>query len=308
MSRSISILGILLGSILEFISGLMNHLSRRWQIIKTKDYYTYPVGKRRLETLTIIVFSTSMVTLTGELLIRSVQKMAYPLSISLSFGYLSISLVTLTVLLKFLLWVNGKRHNSARVQELAQDHLMDIFADTIGLLCGLLGYYYWPLLDPIGGLVLGLFMMTKWALTGIQNVQLMSGKTADPQILTMLTHIAAFHHPKIKAVDSVRAYYVSNRLVVEIDIVLPEDMKLKEAHDIGESLQYKIEKLPGIERAFVHLDFEIEHRHLDEHPTLIKLHSKFNTKELLHPQTTPTPTPEQHPLPPDPPIPFKQTT
>lgn len=45
-----------------------------------------------------------------------------------------------------------------------------------------------------------------------------------------------------------------------MDIELPEDLPLKEAHMIGESLQNKLEKLPEVERAFVHLDFECEHK------------------------------------------------
>lgn len=52
---------------------------------------------------------------------------------------------------------------------------------------------------------------------------------------------------------------------MEVDIVLPEDMTLKEAHDIGEPLQQKLESLPEVERAFVHLDYEFEHRPSDEH-------------------------------------------
>ena len=50
-----------------------------------------------------------------------------------------------------------------------------------------------------------------------------------------------------------------------MDIVLPEEMSLKQSHDIGESLQLKIERLPEVERAFVHLDYETEHSPFSEH-------------------------------------------
>lgn len=45
-----------------------------------------------------------------------------------------------------------------------------------------------------------------------------------------------------------------------MDIELPEDLPLKEAHVIGEGLQIKLEKLPEVERAFVHIDYECEHK------------------------------------------------
>ena len=42
-------------------------------------------------------------------------------------------------------------------------------------------------------------------------------------------------------------------------------MNLCQAHDIGESLQLKIEHLTEVERAFVHLDYECEHSPFSEH-------------------------------------------
>lgn len=55
----------------------------------------------------------------------------------------------------------------------------------------------------------------------------------------------------------------------QVDIELPEELPLKEAHVIGETLQNKIEKLTEVERAFVHLDFECDHK--PEHIVLRKL-------------------------------------
>ena len=56
---------------------------------------------------------------------------------------------------------------------------------------------------------------------------------------------------------------------IQVDIELPEDLPLKEAHAIGESLQIKIEELAEVERAFVHLDYECDHK--PEHSVLIRL-------------------------------------
>ena len=66
-------------------------------------------------------------------------------------------------------------------------------------------------------------------------------------------------------IDTVRAFHFGNNFLVEVDIVLPEEMSLRESHDIGETLQLKIERLPEVERAFVHLDYECEHHPNSEH-------------------------------------------
>lgn len=73
------------------------------------------------------------------------------------------------------------------------------------------------------------------------------------------------HHPKISYIETLRAFHFGNNFLVEVDVILPADMTLKESHDIAEPLQQKLEKLPEVERAFVHVDYEYSHRPTDEH-------------------------------------------
>ncbi|CAF4376778.1 unnamed protein product, partial [Adineta steineri] len=88
---------------------------------------------------------------------------------------------------------------------------------------------------------------------------------ADPRFISQITWLTYHHSPLIEKIDTVRAFYFGTSYLVEVDIVLPEDMLLKQAHDIGEGLQKKIEDLPEVERAFVHLDYEFDHHPADEH-------------------------------------------
>lgn len=86
------------------------------------------------------------------------------------------------------------------------------------------------------------------------------GRGAPPEFLAKITYLAAQHSPQILRVDTVRAYHFGVRYLCEVDIVLPEDMLLREAHDIGEGLEKKIEALEEVERAYVHLDWEYDHK------------------------------------------------
>jgi len=278
-SGSIAILASLLDSILDLVSGSIIFISSRLQIMGSKEFYKYPVGKRRLETITVIVFSVAMFTATTELLIQSIER--FTSEFSLSFDLTSIGIVTGIIVVKFGLWLYCRSSKVATLKAIAMDHRNDIFTNAVGIFCGVLGYYFYNDLDPIGGLLLGLFIMYTWFNTGIENVKLMMGISADPNVLSMLTYIAYTHDDRVVAVDTVRAYHVSERIIAELDIILPEDMTLKEAHDIGESLQQKIEKLPNVERAFVHLDFEFDHRHYDEHPTLKTMQKSKKTENLV---------------------------
>lgn len=47
---------------------------------------------------------------------------------------------------------------------------------------------------------------------------------------------------------------------MEVDVVMPADTELWKAHDVAQRLQDQIELLPNVERAFVHVDHETQHR------------------------------------------------
>lgn len=68
------------------------------------------------------------------------------------------------------------------------------------------------------------------------------------------------HSPMINAIDTVRAYTSGPRLVVEVDIVMDRNESLEATHDVAEELQIKLESLPDVERAYVHVDFETTHK------------------------------------------------
>jgi len=63
----------------------------------------------------------------------------------------------------------------------------------------------------------------------------------------------------IQSLDTVRAYHSGPRLIVEVDIVMDPDETLRATHDVAEELQTKLESLPNVERAYVHVDFETSH-------------------------------------------------
>jgi len=278
VSGSLAILASLIDSILDLISGTIIFVASYLQVMKPKEFYLYPVGKRLLETIAVIVFSAAMFTATGELLIRAIESLVQPDKINLSFDYMSISLITFVIFVKFSLWFYCRKSDVPTVMALAQDHYNDVFSNFIGTVCALTGYYFIDYLDPIGAFIIGIMIMMTWAEIGLENARLMTGRSADPKLLSTFTYVALNHDERIQAIESVRAYHVSNRVIVEVDIILPGHMALREAHDIGESLQHKLEQLPDIERSFVHVDFEWEHKPHEEHPQLRELHKKMYRK------------------------------
>lgn len=68
------------------------------------------------------------------------------------------------------------------------------------------------------------------------------------------------HSPTIRAIDTVRAYHSGPRIIVEVDVVVDDQETVRVSHDVAEELQMKLESLPDVERAYVHIDYETSHK------------------------------------------------
>ena len=113
--------------------------------------------------------------------------------------------------------------------------------------------------DPIFAIIITFIIMRYWYLLGKEKIIKLSGVSAPDKFLKLITFIAWNHHNKIKCIENVRAYHISDKYLVEIHIVLDKEMPLSEAHDIGESLKMNIDQLKEVEKCFVHLDYNLEH-------------------------------------------------
>lgn len=135
-----------------------------------------------------------------------------------------------------------------------------MITNLISLIAALLANYFDDWMDPVGAIIRALYIIRTWSMTVLENVNSLVGRSAAPEYLQKLTYLCWNHHKAVRHIDTVRACTFGSHYFVEVDIVLPAGMPLQEAHDIGESLQEKLELLPEIERAFVHLDYEYSHK------------------------------------------------
>ncbi|CAL9208725.1 metal tolerance protein 4-like [Musa acuminata AAA Group] len=271
-SGSIAIAASTLDSLLDLLAGgilWFTHLS-----MKNINIYKYPIGKLRVQPVGIVIFAAIMATLGFQVLVQAlehllVNKSADKMTSSQLVWLYSIMLTATFV--KLALWLYCRTSGNKIVRAYAKDHYFDVVTNLLGLAAAILGdkFYWW--IDPAGAIILAIYTISNWSGTVWENAVSLVGQSAPPEMLQKLTYLVLRHHPQIKRVDTVRAYTFGVLYFVEVDIELPEDLPLKEAHAIGESLQIKIEELPEVERAFVHLDFECDHK--PEHSILVKLPS-----------------------------------
>lgn len=260
-SGSLAIIASTLDSLLDLLSGFILWFTAF--SMSTPNPYQYPIGKKRMQPLGILVFASVMATLGLQIILESMRQLLSDESdFSLNKEQESwlVGIMLSVTVVKLLLVLYCRSFTNEIVKAYAQDHFFDVITNIIGLIAALLANYVSDWMDPVGAIILALYTIRTWSMTVLENVNSLVGKSATPDYLQKLTYLCWNHHKAIRHIDTVRAYTFGSHYFVEVDIVLPANMPLQEAHDIGESLQEKLELLPEIERAFVHLDYEYTHK------------------------------------------------
>lgn len=247
-----SLLDLMAGGILWF-----THLS-----MKKINIYKYPIGKLRVQPVGIVIFAAIMATLGFQILIQAVEQLIQqkPTEKMSSNQLLWLDAIMLSATaVKLALWLYCRSSRNEIVRAYAKDHYFDVVTNVMGLIAAVLGnkFYWW--IDPAGAILLAVYTIINWSGTVVENAVSLVGQSAPPEFLQKLTYLV-IRHPLVQRVEMIRAYTFGVLYFVEVDIELPEELPLKEAHVIGETLQNKIEKLTEVERAFVHLDFECDHK------------------------------------------------
>ena len=261
LSGSMAVIASAADSLLDLLSGSVLVITHR--IMSKSDTFRYPQGKSRMEPIGVFSFAIIMMLSSLQIIIEAVRRLVSRPDIEL--GVFTLSILAFTIFSKaFMGWYCRKvsvQYRSSAAAAYAEDHRNDVLTNLVGVVAAVLAVYIPNLwfLDSVGAICIALYIIFGWLQTGQEQFRFLTGRGASPMLLQQLTYIAANHDPRILFVDTVRAYHFGISYLVEIDIVLPEEMTLRESHDIGESLQHRIEELEDVERAFVHNDFEWDH-------------------------------------------------
>ncbi|WFD18169.1 hypothetical protein MCAP1_000377 [Malassezia caprae] len=260
-SNSVSLLASLVDSALDLVCTVVIFMTSRASAYRSwHTFYKYPVGKRRLEPLGVLIFSVLMVVSFGQVLLESVNRLYGELTKSElvkdpSLPMIGVVFMLLTIVIKTVMWLMCHNHKNSSVRAIAQDSENDVMFNIVSLVFPAIGQYLgWRLLDPIGGGLLSLYIISEWVSTLADTTSKLTGKVASAQDVSRCLYLVS-RFSLVQAISGFEMYHVGDTMVAEVDVVLPLSFKLKEAHDLGEIITYCIESLTGIERAYIHLDY-----------------------------------------------------
>ncbi|KIW30552.1 uncharacterized protein PV07_06290 [Cladophialophora immunda] len=254
LTSSLSVLASLVDAALDFLSTAIVWTTTK--LISRQDQYAYPIGRRRLEPVGVLVFSVIMITSFFQVALECFNRLISGDRSVVELGIPAIAIMLSTVAIKGFCWFWCRLVKNSSVQALAQDAATDVVFNIFSIIFPLVGFYFqiwW--LDALGGLFLSFYVIFNWTTTSVEHVRNLCGVSATADQRNVLLYLAMRFAKPIRYIQGLQAYHTGDKLNVEVDIVLDENMSLRDSHDLSESLQYVLESVPAVDRAFVHADY-----------------------------------------------------
>jgi cation diffusion facilitator family transporter len=260
-SGSLSLFTTMADAIFDPMSNVTLIVTNR--AVKRVDPNRFPSGKARLETVGNIVFCFLMTAVSFILVAFSVRELVEGSnSDTKSFHLPSVVAVAVAFTTKLCLFLYcwSLKDKYSQINILWQDHRNDLLINGFGILTSVGGSKLKWWIDPMGAILLSCLISVIWLRTAFSEFLLLVGVTASVEIQQLITYVCLTHSPEIEGIDTVRVYHSGPRLIAEVDIVMNAASSLRDTHDVAEELQIKLEDLPDIERAYVHVDYETTHK------------------------------------------------
>ncbi len=256
-SGSLSLIASLVDSALDLLCTMIIWTTNKlvqWRLNALNR--KFPVGRRRLEPLGILVFSIIMIISFAQILQESVEKIMPLKGTAEQLPLIAVGALLATIIVKGIIWFGCIPIKTTQVQALAQDCKTDVIFNTLSLLFPFIGAkagIWW--LDPAGAGLLSLFIIYDWGTTCFENVTRLSGEGAPADVQKKLLYLAYRFSPVVEGFKNMTAYHAGDGIWAEFDILMDEKESLHRTHDVAETLQYCAEGLKEVDRCFVSVDY-----------------------------------------------------
>ncbi|GKB46293.1 metal tolerance protein 9-like protein [Tanacetum coccineum] len=157
-SRSLAVIASTLDSLLDLLSGFILWFTSH--AMRNPNQYHYPIGKKRMQPVGIIVFASVMGIVGFQILLefcRQTYSQTHPDMNRDNEKWVIGIMVSVTVV-KFMLMVYCRRFKNEIVRAYAQDHLFDVVTNSVGLASTVLAVRYKWWIDPLGAIVIALYL------------------------------------------------------------------------------------------------------------------------------------------------------
>jgi cation diffusion facilitator family transporter len=216
----------------------------------------HPFGHQRAEPLAalgVAIFTAILgVSVTRAALERIVEGAEPIRAPALALGTLLLSMLGNLVLSRYLRR-RGEELDSPAILANAVESENDIWTSLAALAGVAAAAAGIPVVDAMAGALVGVWIVVGGYRFGRRNIDYLMGASPGPKLLGEI-RAAAQGVTGVNGVHDVRGHYVGHHVHVELHVEVDEEMRTRQSHDVGGAVRHAVERLPSIDRAFVHVD------------------------------------------------------
>ncbi len=256
VSGSVAVIASALDSLMDILTYSIAFFSLKISA-KSPDM-GHPFGHRNAQPISALIIAIASGIVSFEILKYGVERLVFggePLQLHpFVFGVLIFATIV-KLLMFFYLNAKAKRTASTSIEALAVDSRNDVFSSTsalFGIVAVELGF---PIFDSLVAILLGLFIFYFGFTLARKNLRYLMGASPDKEVVSEIKQLA-LKVDKVIKISEIKAYYMGDRINVELAIVLNKSLKPVETHAIGEEVQHEVERHALVSNVFVHIDYE----------------------------------------------------
>jgi cation diffusion facilitator family transporter len=230
-----------------------------WYSVRVADLepdVDHPFGHRRAETIAALGVAIFTAILGFEIGRAAVERLiAGPRPIELvgwAIAALAFSMAGNLALARYLRR-RGEELESPAILANAVECENDIWtslAALAGVSASALGA---EVVDPLAGIVVGIWIVWGGYRFGRKNIDYLMGKSPGQELVDRIRALT-LEIRGVRGVHDVRAHYVGHRAHVEVHVEVDQELTTRQSHDVGGNVRATIERLPHVDRAFIHMD------------------------------------------------------
>ena len=253
LSGSIALLSDAINSLNDIAASFATYICMKVSA-KSADA-EHPFGHARAEPIAGIVIAILAGILGFEMIRESVSRFIVPHETDIGLFALSVPVITVvvkTVMARYFLSV-GEEINSPALLATATDSKMDVIvsiAAFLGIIGARIGY---PVLDPVAGIVISLWIIFTGYKIGTENIDYLMGRAPDIEIIDQIKKLAEGADGVVGS-NTLRAHYVGSFIHVEIHIEVDGNLSTHASHTICENVRRTLIAIPQVDEAFIHID------------------------------------------------------
>ncbi len=205
----------------------------------------HPYGHERLECVASLLLAILLFATGSGIGIKGLEKIVAGSSAIAIPGLLALYAALFSIAVKeWMYWYTrsaAKKINSGALMADAWHHRSDALSSVgsfIGIFGARLGF---PMLDPLASIVICLFIIkASWDIF-VDTINKMIDKSCDDQTINRMRNTILIQ-PGVIDIDLIHTRMFGSKIYVDVEIAADENLPLKEAHAIAESVHDAIEQ------------------------------------------------------------------